>query len=78
MTVGPRDPGGSSIDVPTLIASPYSYVSYPDRHMLRCAARSSLSKEITRILGISERKVAHHLQHVYDKVGVSASALSLD
>ena len=39
--------------------------------VLRCAARGSLNKETARILGISERTVAHHLQHVYDKIGVS-------
>ena len=39
--------------------------------VLRCAARGSLNKETARTLGISERTVAHHLQHVYDKIGVS-------
>ena len=39
--------------------------------VLRCAARGLLNKETARTLSISERTVAHHLQHVYDKIGVS-------
>ena len=39
--------------------------------VLRCAARGSVNKETAQILGIWERTVAHHLQHVYDKIGVS-------
>jgi DNA-binding NarL/FixJ family response regulator len=29
------------------------------------------NKEVARRLGISDRTVGHHLQHVYDKLGVS-------
>ena len=29
------------------------------------------NKEVARRLGISDRTVGHHLQHVYDKIGVS-------
>jgi DNA-binding CsgD family transcriptional regulator len=39
--------------------------------VLRCAARGMLNRETARQLVISERTVAHHLQHVYDKIGVS-------
>jgi HD-GYP domain-containing protein (c-di-GMP phosphodiesterase class II) len=39
--------------------------------VLRCAARGLLNKETARTLGISERTVGHHLQHIYDKIGVS-------
>lgn len=39
--------------------------------VLRCAARGMLNKETARQLGISQRTVGHHLQHVYDKIGVS-------
>jgi HD-GYP domain-containing protein (c-di-GMP phosphodiesterase class II) len=39
--------------------------------VLRCAARGLLNKETARTLSISERTVAHHLQHAYDKIGVS-------
>ena len=39
--------------------------------VLRCAARGMVNRETARQLGISERTVAHHLQHAYDKIGVS-------
>jgi DNA-binding CsgD family transcriptional regulator len=39
--------------------------------VLRHAARGLVNKETARHLGISERTVAHHLQHIYDKIGVS-------
>jgi HD-GYP domain-containing protein (c-di-GMP phosphodiesterase class II) len=39
--------------------------------VLRCAARGLINKETARALGISERTVGHHLQHIYDKIGVS-------
>jgi HD-GYP domain-containing protein (c-di-GMP phosphodiesterase class II) len=39
--------------------------------VLRCAARGLLNKETARQLGISPKTVAHHLQHAYDKIGVS-------
>jgi DNA-binding CsgD family transcriptional regulator len=50
-------------------------VGLTDREVevLRSAARGSLNRETAQILGISQRTVAHHLQHAYDKIGVSTS-----
>jgi DNA-binding NarL/FixJ family response regulator len=39
--------------------------------VLRCAARGLINKETARALGISERTVGHHIQHIYDKIGIS-------
>ncbi len=46
-------------------------LSQREVEVLRCAAQGLLNKETARILSISERTVAHHLQHVYNKIGVS-------
>jgi HD-GYP domain-containing protein (c-di-GMP phosphodiesterase class II) len=39
--------------------------------VLRLVARGLPNRETARLLTISERTVAHHIQHVYDKIGVS-------
>jgi HD-GYP domain-containing protein (c-di-GMP phosphodiesterase class II)/DNA-binding CsgD family transcriptional regulator len=50
---------------------------WPDRlstrevEVLRHVARGLPNRETARLLSISERTVAHHIQHAYDKIGVS-------
>jgi HD-GYP domain-containing protein (c-di-GMP phosphodiesterase class II) len=39
--------------------------------VLRLVARGLPNRETARLLSISERTVAHHIQHAYDKTGVS-------
>jgi DNA-binding NarL/FixJ family response regulator len=39
--------------------------------VLRLLARGSTAKDIGRALGISPRTVHHHIEHIYDKLGVS-------
>ncbi len=39
--------------------------------VLRLAARGASNKEIARALSISDRTIAHHVQHIYEKIGVS-------
>lgn len=39
--------------------------------VLRLVARGLPNRETARVLGISERTAAHHIQHVYEKIGVS-------
>jgi len=39
--------------------------------VLRLVARGLPNRETARVLSISERTVAHHIQHAYDKIGVS-------
>jgi HD-GYP domain-containing protein (c-di-GMP phosphodiesterase class II)/DNA-binding CsgD family transcriptional regulator len=39
--------------------------------VLRLVARGLPNRETARMLSISERTVAHHIQHAYDKIGVS-------
>jgi DNA-binding CsgD family transcriptional regulator len=42
--------------------------------VLRLASRGLSRREMSAALIISERTVAHHLQHIYDKIGVSTRA----
>jgi HD-GYP domain-containing protein (c-di-GMP phosphodiesterase class II) len=42
--------------------------------VLRLAARGHSNRQMARRLFISERTVAHHIQHMYDKMGVSTRA----
>ena len=39
--------------------------------VLRLVARGLPNRETARLLSISKRTVAHHIQHAYDKIGVS-------
>jgi DNA-binding CsgD family transcriptional regulator len=39
--------------------------------VLRLVARGLPNRETARLLSISERTVAHHIQHTYNKIGVS-------
>jgi DNA-binding NarL/FixJ family response regulator len=39
--------------------------------VLRLAALGRSNREISRALLITEKTTAHHIQHVYDKIGVS-------
>lgn len=39
--------------------------------VLRLIARGSTTRQVARELGISERTASHHVQHIYDKAGIS-------
>ena len=39
--------------------------------VLRLAVRGATNRQTARRLSISDRTVAHHIQHIYDKIGVS-------
>lgn len=39
--------------------------------VLNLAARGHSNRQMAQRLSISERTVAHHIQHMYDKIGVS-------
>ena len=42
--------------------------------MLRLVARGLANREIADRLGVSTRTAEHHVQHIYDKIGVSSRA----
>jgi DNA-binding CsgD family transcriptional regulator len=42
--------------------------------VLRLVARGLSNREMAQRLGLSERTVHHHIQHIYDKLGVSTRA----
>lgn len=42
--------------------------------VLRLAARGLTTKEVAERLGISAKTADHHIQHIYDKIGVSTRA----
>jgi len=42
--------------------------------VLRLAAQAKTNREIGRTLSISPRTVHHHVQHIYQKIGVSTRA----
>ena len=42
--------------------------------MLRLVARGLSNREVAAALFVSPRTVAHHVQHVYTKIGVSTRA----
>jgi len=46
-------------------------LSEREAEVLAWVAVGMTNKEVARRLGISDRTVGHHLQHVYDKIGVS-------
>ncbi len=46
-------------------------LSQREAEVLAWVAVGMTNKEVARRLGISDRTVGHHLQHVYDKLGVS-------
>ena len=42
--------------------------------VLRLIARGHSNREMARTLVIAEKTVSHHVQHIYDKLGVSTRA----
>ncbi len=42
--------------------------------MLRLASRGLANREVASRLHISPKTVGHHVQHIYDKIGVSTRA----
>ncbi len=42
--------------------------------VLRLAAKGLSNHEMARILGIADKTVGHHIQHIYNKIGVSTRA----
>lgn len=45
--------------------------------VLRLLARSLSNREVARALGISQKTVGHHVEHIYDKLGVSTRAAAV-
>lgn len=45
-----------------------------EAEVLRHLARGLVSKEIAAVLGIATRTVKHHIEHIYEKTGVSTRA----
>jgi len=45
--------------------------------VLQQVARGITNREIAQELVISERTVAHHLEHIYDKIGISSRAAAV-
>jgi DNA-binding CsgD family transcriptional regulator len=45
--------------------------------VLQLVARGDTNRQIARTLVISERTVAHHLEHIYDRIGVSSRAAAV-
>jgi DNA-binding NarL/FixJ family response regulator len=50
--------------------------SLTDREIevLRLISRGASQKDVGKTLVISHRTAAHHIQHIYDKIGVSTRA----
>ena len=42
--------------------------------MLRLTATGSSYRDLAAVLVISPRTAAHHVQHIYDKIGISTRA----
>jgi DNA-binding CsgD family transcriptional regulator len=42
--------------------------------VLRLASRGYSNREMGELLSISPKTVGHHVQHIYDKIGVSTRA----
>jgi DNA-binding NarL/FixJ family response regulator len=45
--------------------------------VLQQVAKGITNREIAQELVISERTVAHHLEHIYDKIGISSRAAAV-
>jgi HD-GYP domain-containing protein (c-di-GMP phosphodiesterase class II) len=56
------------------IVTPPNGLSEREVEVLCLVAVGMTNKEVAQRLGISDRTVGHHLQHVYDKLGVSTRA----
>jgi DNA-binding NarL/FixJ family response regulator len=42
--------------------------------VLRLVARGNSNREIAAMLGITPKTAGHHIEHIYDKVGISTRA----
>jgi DNA-binding NarL/FixJ family response regulator len=45
--------------------------------VLQQVAKGNTNRQIAQELVISERTVAHHLEHIYDKIGISSRAAAV-
>lgn len=45
--------------------------------VLQHVAKGDTNRQIAQTLAISERTVAHHLEHIYDKIGISSRAAAV-
>ncbi len=45
--------------------------------VLQHVAQGNTNRQIAQALVISERTVAHHLEHIYDKIGISSRAAAV-
>jgi DNA-binding CsgD family transcriptional regulator len=59
-------------DTPSATHSAPGGLSRREVEVLRLVARGVSTRETARQLFISERTAAHHVQHIYDKIGVSS------
>jgi DNA-binding NarL/FixJ family response regulator len=59
---------------PKLRAPRPAGLSEREIEVLRLIARGATHREVGRELVISPRTAAHHIQHIYDKIGVSTRA----
>jgi DNA-binding NarL/FixJ family response regulator len=48
-------------------------LSEPEVEVLRLVARSLSNRQIGQVLSITPKTAGHHVQHIYDKLGVSTS-----
>jgi DNA-binding NarL/FixJ family response regulator len=44
---------------------------------LRHVAKGASYRQIAQELVVSEKTVAHHLEHIYDKIGISSRAAAV-
>lgn len=65
--------GGSVGARPTVVAWPAG-LSDREVEVLRLVAAGATNKDVARSLGITAKTVAHHVAHVYDKIGVRSRA----
>jgi HD-GYP domain-containing protein (c-di-GMP phosphodiesterase class II) len=61
---------GRSVATPTL-SEPPAPLSQREVEVLRLLARGLSNREMAEILVISPKTVGHHVQHIYDKLGIS-------
>jgi DNA-binding CsgD family transcriptional regulator len=60
--------------VPRARTSGPAGLSVRELEVLRLIATGSSYRDVAQVLFISPRTAAHHVQHIYDKVGVSSRA----
>ena len=67
-------PFDDAIDAATAAPGAASLLTAREVEVLRLAARGMSNKEIGAALSISPKTADHHIQHIYDKIGVSTRA----